>query len=87
MSLTPIPPSPQESAPLVKIFCLTGHKINGPLPTGLKFKKQVNCQNIKKCSRDASDCFTIHKTIIIYFLDIHVFCSSNIILMLHRNQG
>ena len=41
MSLTPIPPSPRESAPLMKIFCLTGHKINGPLPTGLKFKKQI----------------------------------------------
>ena len=32
---------PQESAPLVKIFCLTGHKINGPLPTGLKFKEKI----------------------------------------------
>ena len=41
MSLTPIPPSPRESAPLMKIFCLTGYKINGPLPTGLKFKKQI----------------------------------------------
>ena len=48
MSLSPIPPFPSlESAPLVKIFCPTGHKIygqlgkNGPLPAELKFKENT----------------------------------------------
>ena len=43
MSLTPIPPPPppppRGSAPLVQIFCLTGH--NGPLPAELKFKAKT----------------------------------------------
>ena len=37
MSLTPLPPSPLESAPLAHFFCLSGHEKNGPLPAELKF--------------------------------------------------
>ena len=37
MSLTPLPPSPKESAPLAHFFALQA--MNGPLPAELKFRE------------------------------------------------
>ena len=40
MSLTPLPTSPHESAPLGHIFCLTGHEC--PLPPELKCRENTD---------------------------------------------
>ena len=40
MSHTPLPPCPQESAPLVHVFAALA-AMNGPLPAELKFRENT----------------------------------------------